>query len=169
MNLRNARLGDEIPIAEIRDKTWKDAYRGILPDEYLDGMDYSESVRKFAEKLSGGREIFYLAEDENGKAAGFIAGKILLDSHDGCELIAIYVLPGHQKKGYGRALFLKLVKDFIERGQKSMILWTFEKNKDREFYNKLGGVPKENKTITFGDAELRLTCYYWDDIRTILN
>ena len=37
LRLREARRGDEMAVAEIHVRSWQEAYRGLMPAEFLDG------------------------------------------------------------------------------------------------------------------------------------
>lgn len=48
-----------------------------------------------------------------------------------------------------------------------MIIWTLEKNKDRAFYDKMGGVLTKKKMHPLANEELPMVGFLWEDIRRI--
>ncbi len=50
--IRNARLGDEAAIAALTVRSWCLAYRGILPDEVLDGRRPDDRLERWRERLA---------------------------------------------------------------------------------------------------------------------
>ena len=61
----------------------------------------------------------------------------------------------------------EIIEDHKRSGYKSMAIGTFRENKDKQFYNKLGGLIKEEKNIFLGDKEIPIVGYIWQDIRNI--
>jgi hypothetical protein len=51
MLIRRATLEDAAAIARVRVDTWRTAYRGIVPDEFLDNMSYEGNESRWAEML----------------------------------------------------------------------------------------------------------------------
>ena len=106
MLIRRATLEDAAGIARVRVDTWRTAYRGIVPDEFLDTMSYEGNESRWAERL---RDVdnqvhTFVAIDESGQVVGFISGGPNRDNdpiYKG-ELHAIYILPSHHGRGIGR-------------------------------------------------------------------
>ena len=66
------------------------------------------------------------------------------------EMYAIYVLPDHQRKNIGNALFETAVRWLITNDYKSMLLWVISENPARSFYELFGGVVVSEKEIEIG-------------------
>lgn len=136
MNVRHAVHQDIPKIAEIHVKSWQTTYQGIISQEYLDGLtieDREESWRK--RSLEG----TFVAEDEDGVFGFATFGKQRderYSTYDG-ELYAIYLFQQKQKSGAGIALMEKGVEYLIEKGYQNMLLWVFEQNSAKQFYQKL--------------------------------
>jgi ribosomal protein S18 acetylase RimI-like enzyme len=52
--LREARRGDELAVAELHVRSWQEAYRGIMPAEFLAVLDPRERARRY--EFEGGEE-----------------------------------------------------------------------------------------------------------------
>jgi hypothetical protein len=64
-------------------------------------------------------------------------------------------------------VFKNLVEEHKRNGFKSMIIWTFRDNKDRNFYEILGGIISEEKSYNFGGSDIPIIAYTWKDISEI--
>jgi hypothetical protein len=47
MSIRAAMLSDARSIAEVHVDAWKSTYRGLVPDAYLDPLNYSDSTERW--------------------------------------------------------------------------------------------------------------------------
>ena len=168
MNIRKAKLGDEKEIAEVIIDTWKCAYRNIIPDNFLDSLTPDKHIELFREQLSENKEAIFVLEDEN-KIVGMISGGKDRSNKKDCEIVAIYIKKNYQKRGFGKKLFDTIIKDHLKNNYKSMIIWTFEENKDRNFYEKLGGQVEERSSYTILDKEIPLVGFVWNDISKVFN
>ena len=80
--------------------TWRTAYRGIVPDDYLEGLSYNESERLWQDAIAAGEGCVFVAED-GAEVFGFASGSPRerfsreLREYEG-ELKTIYVLPSHK-------------------------------------------------------------------------
>ena len=45
-----------------------------------------------------------------------------------------------------------------------MIIWALKENSACEFYKKMGGIPKFQKTLTYGGKELDVLGFYWENL-----
>lgn len=145
--IRPAVLDDAPALAEVHVRSWQWAYRGQLPDEFLDGM--SETLerriayrRNYLEHLPP-EERWWVAE-QAGKVVGFaVTAPSDEDAAPGtAEVGLIYLLQEAAGKGIGRALFAHAVEDLRARGYQQAILWVLETNtRARRFYEAAGWRP----------------------------
>ncbi|MBP2657026.1 MAG: GCN5-related N-acetyltransferase [Firmicutes bacterium] len=167
MHIRTAQAGDEQHIADVIINTWKIAYRGIVPDCFLDSLTTEKHKKLFRENIANKAETIFVLENNNKQIVGVVSGGAdRLGIYD-CELVAIYVLPDYQKKGYGKLLFKKLIEEYKRNSFKSMIIWTFKDNKDRKFYEILGGTISEDESYSLGGSDVAIVAYTWQDINKI--
>lgn len=128
---------------------WQNAFKGIVPQDYLDQMDLSEWAPppEGAYVLTDGKKCLGTSSISKARDKSF---------NDWGEIISIYVLPELIGKGYGHILF-EYVKDvLLEQGYKNIYLTVFEKNqRARSFYEKHGFVwIGEKLSISVGGKEL---------------
>ncbi len=136
MKVRHAVHNDIPKIAQIHVESWQTTYHGIISQEYLDALNVEEREESWRSKSLEGT---FVAEDTDG-VFGFASFGKQRDErysiYDG-ELYAIYLLQKKQKSGAGMALTAKGVDYLIEKGFQKMLLWVFEQNSAKQFYQKL--------------------------------
>jgi GNAT superfamily N-acetyltransferase len=154
--------------------TWRAAYRGIVPDDYLDGLSYDESDRLWQDAIAVGDGCVFVAENGAG-VFGFASGSPRerfsreLREYEG-ELKTLYVLPSHKGTGVGRQLVGAVARHFVDHGVNSMLLWAFAENRAaRGFYESLGGVPVAEDGFELGGAWLSEVAYGWRDLGVLLS
>ena len=168
--IRPADVGDAPAIARVHVDTWRTAYLGLLPDDYLAALDEAGYAERWRRTLSGGMGRVYVAEDA-GQVVGFASGGRERAGEDGFsgELYAIYVLRGAEGGGHGRRLVQAVVQGLHELRLPDMIVWVLRDNHHaRHFYERLGGDYVRSQPISIGSASLQEVSYGWrslDDVR----
>ena len=141
--VRDMTLADCDRVAEIRIRGWQRAYRGLMPQPYLDALSVAEDAerrRTLFGRADGG--VVNLVADRAGTVVGWAA---LGPYRDGevrtgdAELYAIYVDGGHLGTGVGRVLLQESVRLAGARGQSRLYLWVLKENAPaRRFYERAG-------------------------------
>lgn len=89
-------------------RTWQVAYRGLMPDEVLDGLSVEQREEMWRQALTGEESPAVYVAVEDGTVVGFCAVAAPSrddDAEDGvAESGAIYVEPDVWRTGVGRAL-----------------------------------------------------------------
>ncbi len=152
--VRPAVVGDAREIARIRIITWRDAYKGIMPQEILDAFDLEKESQRWQEGLENfpperGAFIAELAEEDGRRVTAgycFCGPERSQDPEYPAELYAIYVLPEYHRLGAGRALVREAAKFLAGHGYERMIIYVLKENApSRKFYEALGGVAVREK------------------------
>jgi GNAT superfamily N-acetyltransferase len=173
MRIRPAQLADAFAIAGVHVASWREAYAGILPDDFLAGLTPEGREPMWQAILGEYRErhMVYVAErDEGGDIVGFASGGAERDGIPGysAELFAIYVLQSAQGKGTGRQLAAAVARDLLAAGHESLLVWVLADNPSRGFYEALGGQYVTEKNIEIGGVTLVEVSYGWPDIRLLI-
>jgi ribosomal protein S18 acetylase RimI-like enzyme len=143
MRIREAVPSDARAIAEIHVRAWQSAYRGQLPDLYLDRLSVDDRLEQHEWTIRNPRETWRLWVTEGGgRLVGFaVTGPSEdadADDRTG-EVYAIYLEPDRVGTGIGRELFGHAVGDLCARGFRSVTLWVLETNeRARRFYEVAG-------------------------------
>jgi ribosomal protein S18 acetylase RimI-like enzyme len=78
------------------------------------------------------------------------------------------VRPSHRSKKIGSALIKALARELINKGHKTGYLWVFETNKRAiRFYERLGGMQKEQADKSVFGFEILSRKIQWDDLAAI--
>jgi len=159
--VRPAGAADAEAIARVRIASWRGAYRGIVPDAFLDGLDPVSEVATWRERLAGPAAVWmWVASILEPLAAPRLAGYVTAGParHAGeeglGEVWAIYVDPETQARGVGRALMAAATRGLAAHGFREAVLWVFEANASaRVFYERLGWAPDgAAKPLAIGGA-----------------
>ena len=141
--MRPATLDDAEAMEAVRTATWKASYRGYVPDAYLDRMKLTASRVDQLRRAIENDEVFERAvavADSEVIGMG-VAGPPedkRLDAGVGF-VEALYVLPGWQGRGVGRALLEHLTVGLRVIGYRTAILWTLrDRCATRRFYEANG-------------------------------
>ncbi len=173
--VRKATENDLDGMARVLCECWHTDYRGIVPDEYLDGITAMERRGKLAPEIAAmaesGDPVFIVARD-GGRVVGFVCGGAERSGNSDfdAELYRIYVDVSHRGRGAGRALLAEFVVWLRSSGHDRFLLWTFEDNKPAaRFYEKTGGRRlAETKTYERAGKGLSMIAYAWDDLVALL-
>ena len=172
IRIRAAVPVDAGSITRVHIDTWRSSYAGIVPDEHLAGLSYSDREPVWVQILTSDRpsQCNFVAETDGGEIIGFAGGGPEREGDQVYrgELYAIYLLEAHQRRGVGRRLACAVARGLLSTGLDSMLLWVLEDNHSaRRFYESLGGVPVGRKTIEIGGAALIEVSYGWRDITAL--
>ncbi|UOB09217.1 GNAT family N-acetyltransferase [Streptomyces sp. HP-A2021] len=137
-------LADCDRVAEIRVRGWQSAYRGLIPQSYLDGLSVVEDAERRRAHLAqaDGSVVNLVAEDTGGEVVGWACHGPYRDGElrtCDAELYAIYVHPGHVGRGAGQALLAESVVRCAAAGHSRLLLWVLKENgRARRFYERAG-------------------------------
>jgi ribosomal protein S18 acetylase RimI-like enzyme len=161
--VRPAELEDSKAITRVHIATWRTAYRGLLPNDFLASLDEAGYEERWRRTLGDGSSLVYVAEAGQDVVGFASAGRERAGTgaYEG-ELYAIYVLQEVQGRGHGRRLVQAAVGGLREMGLADMIVWVLRDNKRaRDFYERLGGVYVRSQPITIGSSLLQEVAYGW--------
>ncbi|HET9672987.1 MAG TPA: GNAT family N-acetyltransferase [Actinomycetota bacterium] len=141
IEIRRAGPADARAVAEVHVGSWRHAYRGLLPDGYLDRLSVEEREGTWREAL-GGASIGAFVGELGGRVVGFASFGPSRDGDAGRdvgEIPAIYVEPSALGTGVGRELLGAATEALRRAGFTRATLWVLEANEPaRRFYEKAG-------------------------------
>jgi GNAT superfamily N-acetyltransferase len=172
LTIRPATADDARAIAKVRIDTWRSAYRGVVPDAYLDAMDVDQSIALWDRVLAadGSAASIYVA-DRDGEVIGFAAANRLQEPKHGldAELSAAYVRREFQRGGVGRRLVEAVARAQRAKGAKGLIVWAISGNKAaRAFYEALGGTLIVEQPFEWDGVPLTEAGYAFADIDALI-
>jgi GNAT superfamily N-acetyltransferase len=162
--VRRAGPGDARAFAVIGVRGWQAAYRGIMPDAFLDALSVEARERAWLERLTAATDEApaWLAS-RDGRPVGFLCGGPSRDDDpvpSSVEVYALYVLPEAWRGGVGRALLGAALAFWRGLEIPTATLWVLEANAAaRGFYEAQGwktdGARQEADLGGFAPAEVR--------------
>lgn len=139
--IEKAKESDAKAIAKVKRMAWETTYRGIYPDEKIDGYDFEKQEQKFKVLINDKNQHFYVAKFNNEIVGYMCAGKLVREFKDyDAEIMLLYILKEFQGQGLGKRFFL-VAKQCLEKdGHKRFFISCNKYNLPAQaFYKKMGG------------------------------
>lgn len=129
---------DRLAVSKVYEDSWKYAYKGIVPQDYLDGIPEGQWTSHIEQ--AGRKNLVMLQDGIIVGTTGF--GRSRMAQMDGWgEIISLYFLPEYMGMGHGRSLLQAAVTELNKMGFDKVYLWVLEENQNaRHFYEKYGFV-----------------------------
>ena len=166
--VRRACTEDAAEIANVHLNSWREAYRNLLPKEYLDRLPLTFKARmnqwKKASTLS--ERALLVAESKDG-IIGFSVFAPARDSSmaEHGELGAIYLLESYKGQGIGATLLKVGMEQLREWKHRKAYCWVLEHNPAIGFYEKSGAVFNGmEKYDEIGGRKVKELCYEWSEL-----
>ena len=164
--IAEAGASDAATIAAIHAASWREVYRGILPDRFLDHDVAEERRRYWDAALANPRDgDFTLTALRGGTVRGFIS--VARGGEHGYDAVidSLHVMPGGRDAGLGRRLIGRAVARLIDEGASSVALRVYEANESAiRFYVRLGGRRDGTGIDPFAGADMPDIRYGWRDL-----
>lgn len=127
---------DRFEISRIYEKSWRFAYKDIIPEDYLEGIPVGRWVPYLDREDV---HTLVLIEDDMFIGTSSYCKSRFPAFDDWGEIISIYFLPEYIGKGYGEKLLNAVVNELEGLGYRDIFLWALEENdRARKFYEKEG-------------------------------
>lgn len=144
MEIRYAAMEDIHGMGQVYVDTWKAAYKGMIPQDYLDSLTYEGWEEKFRSRFSQMTDYHLAVLDLHGQIIGVTSFMKTRDEDLPVtygEIISIYVLPEYWQMGYGRQLLGFATSELKKLGFADCALWTLEDNlRAQRAYERFGFV-----------------------------
>lgn len=142
MHLRRATASDAPGLAQVHVDSWQAAYKGIVPDDFLQRFNYQKREEAFREAIDARTEETYIAEENDHPVGILTIGACRdsdLDVHSCAEIWGIYLSPMYWRRGIGKTLLQEGERILQGRGFRKIVLWVLEGNAAaRSFYEAMG-------------------------------
>ncbi len=141
-SVRPAQVTDAAKLGRIGVRAWQAAYRGLMPDEFLDGLSAEQRTASWERGLATPTEpgqAQLVVEDDDGEVAGFVVTGPTRSGEGTGEVRVLNVEPTRWGRGLGRLLLAAAVDELGSGGHTAAILWVVEGNvRARRFYESAG-------------------------------
>ncbi|MFI6349210.1 GNAT family N-acetyltransferase [Streptomyces sp. NPDC050560] len=144
--VRPMREEDIDAVSAVRVGGWRAAYRGMVPQTYLDALTVDEDARGRREMFAhGSGDVLNLVAEDRGAVVGWAALGTSREADSGPddgELLALYAAPDRLRAGTGTALLRHALAAARERSYDALVLWVIAANTGaRRFYERHGFAP----------------------------
>ncbi len=171
IKLRQAIFSDCDAIAKLHADNWRQTYRGILSDQFLDNEVEIDRLDTWHERLkSPSPNQLVIVATSNEAILGFCCLFLNDDPVFGSLLDNLHVTSSMRKSGIGKMLINDCVKYICDKAHtKKMYLWVYEANTNaRIAYERLGGKHFETVTKKNEDGNIQKICrIIWEDVRNL--
>ena len=143
---RDGAASDREAVSALQVASWRDSYRGLLPDAYLDGALAEDLTATWGRKLEGGKlvdgpgrhSLLLLAESDR-QLEGFIYACPDPKRPDSAYIDNLHVAPDQRGAGLGTRLLRQAAKRLALQGYYGAYLRVFVANEAAvRFYLRLG-------------------------------
>ncbi|SEE73613.1 L-amino acid N-acyltransferase YncA [Streptomyces sp. 3213] len=143
LQIRPMVLADCDRVSEIRVLGWQFAYRGLMPQPFLDALSAKDDAeRRRARFAQDDGSVVSLVASRGEEIVGWAAFGPYRDGEirtGEAELYAIYLDPRHLNTGAGRALMQEALRRCAALGHDRVYLWVVRGNaRARRFYERAG-------------------------------
>ena len=162
--VRLATSEDAASLAALEVTVWRVAYRGLMPDAFLDALSQAEKTIEWRQNLLKhglfGRKRVLVAV-ENADIIGFVRVGAVDDEGERGLVYLLYILPAYWGQGVGKMLMHAAIDELRDLGMDEALLWVLRANqRARAFYASLGWRPDgRTTTADYGGIELEALCY----------
>ena len=137
MEIRRITEKDDLAaVSNIYEQSWRYAYKGIIPQAYLDSIPHGRWISGI--NMNGRTDI---GAFEDGRIVGTASfGALRWEKFsDWGEIVSVYLLPEYMGRGVGSAFMERCTAELRALGCSRILLWVLEENvRARRFYEKQG-------------------------------
>ena len=128
-------------VARVHVRSWQAAYRGLLPDAYLDGLRAEDRAQRYRFASEDVRDPATVLAIEDGTICGFATTAPARDSDgvDDGEVYALYVDPDWWDRGFGAALIAAARSRLMDLGSRNAVLWLLAGNARADRFYRIDG------------------------------
>lgn len=152
VSITEASFEDLPDVARIHVESWREAYKGLVSQAYLDGMNASARQKKWEDlfrRNAAEDKSLHVARD-GSEVVGFISfgrGRDARKVGFG-EIYAVYLVKRCWGFGFGHALFGSAVRQLQREGMARVYLWVLDSNvRAIASYQKWGGRVEEDMIL----------------------
>lgn len=159
--VRAAVPADARNVARVHARSWRWAYRGLIADDYLEGIEPDDWARRYTFGRVGLPSTVIAVDGPEVRGLATTGLSREEDLPNFGELLALYVDPAYVGTGIGR-LLVAAARDRLRRvGVAGALLWVLDGNaRARRFYERDGwACDGACRTVVFGSLPVRQVRY----------
>ncbi len=163
--IRLAAAADGAAIAALHLASWRSAYRGVLPDCYIDGDLSGDLAESWRHRFATAPDPGFVMLDVADGLRGFIAVTV---QPEWGYIENLHVDPRRRGGGIGRRLLAAAVQRLRDLRRTQAYLWVFTANQPAiRFYDRLGGAAASTETRPVFGHPVAAIRYEWRDLAAL--
>jgi hypothetical protein len=168
MNEVRRATGQDAPgMGAVHVASWRSAYPGVLPDQFLAKMSIPRQTVFYDRAIRLGAGV-HVATWEN-RIIGFSTARRTRNNALGeGEIETLYVLDDFKERGFGRRLMQASAAYLLGLGCASAFVWVLRDNHAAFFYEHLGGKRAANSITRVAGRDVPQTAFAWNPIDRLL-
>ncbi|WP_312649685.1 GNAT family N-acetyltransferase [Aminipila sp.] len=170
MNIRLANMDDCRTISKINYDNWRETYKGILSDEFLDHLDIEQMRNEYVEFLSDHKKQILVALDEKDEILGFASFEPDSKEDNCIYLASLHVDVRARGKGIGTSLLIKVGQYGLNNHYSNMSICILQGNVNaKNLYVKLGAEHYKDFEDNFHGIKTKSEKLFWKDLTIFKN
>ncbi|MDQ2788519.1 MAG: GNAT family N-acetyltransferase [Pseudonocardiales bacterium] len=141
LTVRDAQPRDAAEVAGVHVRSWQAAYRGLFPDDYLDGLQVEDRMARYTFGDTRPDRPATIVAVADATICGFATTGPCRDDDvaDAGELYTIYVDPPVWGRGIGRSLITEARARLCRQGSVEAIVWVLAGNEQAQRFYRADG------------------------------
>lgn len=149
-HLREAVPGDAALISHLFAESWKEAYRGIIEQHYLDRLPDEYWVPSVRAWLESGRLSALISYEDDQPVGSVVYGRGRDEEwEDWGEIVSLYILPVWFRKGHGTALLQAAMEEMRKEHYRRFYLWAIDGNKAADAFYRRRGFHRTGERVAY--------------------
>lgn len=130
MLIRRAEPEDAMAVARVHVRSWQVAYRGQIPDAFLDGLRAEDRAQRYDFATDDPLKPHTMVAMDGPTVLGFVTTSPSRDSDlpGYGEICGLYADPEYWSTGVGLALIKAARARLVEQGSRGALLWVLDGN-----------------------------------------
>lgn len=166
--IQEATLKHAPGIASVLVKTWQQAYKGLIDQDYLNSLDLNQKIERWKNILQtpNRKSQIYVFLNNKDQVVGVcsIGESRYPEQKFTHELYLIYILPEYQRGGLGRFMFEDIKKKLHALDAKSLCVMVLQQGPAVGYYQKMGAQIIQEHQTKIGDKQYAEYLMGWDKI-----
>lgn len=168
--IRRATVDDAAEIANVHINSWREAYKGLMPEDFLNDrpLNFKNRYLLWKRVTADPNQVTFVVESSEHGVVGFINGSKARDPEyqDYAEVYAVYLLKKYHHLGLGFELLKKYFDECSSLGFTKAYLWVLKDNPTIKFYKRTGGhFNGHEKEESIAGERMTEQCFVWDDLK----
>lgn len=167
--IRLAVPSDATELADVHIHAWREQYKGILPESYVEHLtlNFPRRVEMWRDIILIPRQSVTLVAEISTGVIGFAYYRPAQDlAFEGyAQLDSIYMLDEYKRRGIGDLLITEGFDQLLGHGFHSVYCWVLDGHSSAAFFERMGAQRDvHGRDAVFEDQQIRQVAYVWPDI-----